>query len=426
MYFLNLDKDSPEEESNKIIAVLNEIIAAPCYNDCKIIEFDDEARLIPLESRLDALEKLKNNGAVQDWEIVNSSNDSGKIIVSRQGLNLNKNIRGYRELQNTYEALKKGITAFEFSNINLSLQSRQLALYKLAILGIVRDWTIKRRSLTNGTLIVRYDEIDIENMKKFLINYIHKHDAEFSLDGKITEYKQYTDLIDKYSKNPLKGLIMVLVTWTNNTILYNRLQSSRNMMYFCSKEVTDTDFREKINDFFKYTEQTVVFDAIVQYPKIYQNWFDILTFQDNSGKMHLINRNKAESTSNSLLRYLESYGNNTGLNYLSGMLRLICGNYEGTEGEERLLDSLQNIKESMANTNEEREIIERTLQIASELELKEKNMFSETLLKVYPELIDHVHETLQDIYSLSLIVDNKTTKINKILEAKINGLFKTT
>ena len=212
---------------------------------------------------------------------------------------------------------------------------------------------------------------------------------------------------------------MILIVWTNNTILYSRLQSSKNMMDFCSSNVTDEEFRQKIIDFFKYTEQNVILDSIVETPRQFQNWFDILMTENKT-----IDKEKAQSISNSLRLYLESYANNTGLNYLSGMLELIGGNFENPDGENRLFDSSRNIKESFSAEDQEK-IIELTLQIAKNCGENEMNLFSETFLKIYPELAERVHMTLKDFYSLSFIIDEKTLRIQNLLEENLSGLFET-
>ncbi len=347
MYFLNLDKDAPEVEGNKILEVLKELYFAPLEDGRKIINWNDS---------------------------------------------------------------------------DFSLKSRQMALYKLAILGIVKDWTVKYFTFQQGILSVEFAGVDAENVKKSLLHYIRKHDAEFSLDGKLTDYKIYYDLLEKFKGKPVRAFLLILIIWTNNTILYNRLQSSKNMLDFCSPEVTDAEFRKNIIDFFKYTEQTVIFDSIVEEPRNFQNWFAILTYrQDNVN--YLITKEKAQSISSSLRRYLESYANNTGLNYLSGMLALICGNFEGLDGAGRLFDSFRNIKESFEQDAQQK-IILKTLQIVPLLAEKEKNLFSETFLKIYPELAALVHETLKDFYSLSFIINKKTLKIKNLLEANAGGLFK--
>lgn len=321
----------------------------------------------------------------------------------------------YENILKVLEDLKAGNTTLKFGE--RSLVKIQNVLYKLTLLGIVRDWTVEYFDLEHGELDADYAGVELEAVERSLLQYIHKYDAEFTFDERITRYKKYQELRKKFE--PLKSLIYVLLTWVNDNILYGRLQSIRDMRAFCSPKISDAEFRQKINDFFKYTEQVVTFDAIVENPRDYSNWFKIL--MTPAGEV--INHDAAQSTATSLLRYLESYGHNTGLNYLSGMLRLICGEYAGTEGEWRLADSLKNIHDSM-NSDAYDKIISQSLEIAVTFDEQEKNMFSEALLKIFPDRDVQVHSALQDMNSFAAIVDRNAVRLRKILEESIHGLRK--
>ena len=323
----------------------------------------------------------------------------------------------YESIMKVLDDLHAGNTTLRFGGGNYPLQRVQNDLYKLTLLGIVRDWTVEYFNLEQGELNVDYAGIDLEAVESSLLKYIRKYDAEFTFDEKITRYKKYQELL-KISP-PLKALIYVLLTWVNNNILYGRLQSIRDMRAFCLPEISDAEFRQKINDFFKYTDQVVIFDSIVENPRDYKKWFEILKTRDGG----VINRDAAASTATSLLRYLESYGHNTGLNYLSGMLRLICGDYAGTEGEGRLTDSFKNIYDGMDSAAQS-EIISQSLEIAVTFAEPEKNMFSEALLKIFPECAVQVQNILGDMYSFAVIIDSRAARLRKILEVNADGLFK--
>lgn len=412
MHFLNLDKDPPEDERDKILKILAELEAVASEGDRKVLDFDDEAA--SYENAKVVFERLQRLGAIESWQAEDTAPNVKSVHVGKTDLKIVRNFRfDNRREQRVLDALRGGRREFIFSeNFSLqALQVRQMALYKLTLLGIVRDWTIEYDNLKSGRLYVDYAGVDLECVKESLLKYIHKHDVEFSLDGKQTRYAPYYELAAA-APNELSTWLSLLIAWTNNEIIYNRLQSAKNMLDYCAEGVSDEAFRQKINDYFKYTEKTVLFDAIVQQPLDYKIWFEVLK------------GGNAETLLNSLLRYLESYGNNTGLNYLCGILRLSCGEFEGTDGEWRLTDSLQNIKESLPDADREN-IINETIVLAKNFGEQEKNMLSEKLLGIYPELVSQVHEELEDIYSLSLIIDAGTAQIRKILEEKIDGLFKT-
>ncbi len=288
----------------------------------------------------------------------------------------------------------------------------QNALYKLSILGIVTGWTVEfTEGITKGFLQVSYTDIDEAGIKAALLRYIHKHDVEFTLAEGVTRYQQYYDMLPA-GNDPVKSYIKILVVWGNNNILYSRLQSIYNMYQLCAPTVSDEEFRERINYYFRYTDDSVVFEAIVQNPLDYKNWYLLL---QPDGK--LINKARAGALMGTLSRYLESYSNNTGLNYLSGMLRLLCNDYLGTEGEWRLRSSITNIAEVM-DDEAKREILDRTLAIAKNVDISCQNEVSRILIENYRDIAAIVYEALKDYYSLAVLVRGGTNRIRKVLGDK--------
>ena len=163
-----------------------------------------------------------------------------------------------------------------------------------------------------------------------------------------------------------------------------------------------------------------IFDSVIQNPLEYKNWFDVFWNKDAMTRESagIITREKAISILSSLSRYLESYGNNTGLNYLCGMLRLLCGEFKGTEGEWRLNTSIQSVKEILSEKSQ-REILNWTLDIAKNFAIEEKDMLSQMLLQYYPEMTRDIFDKIQDRVSLSLELDKWAQKAKYITEEKI-------
>ena len=381
-------------------------------SNCYII-YRPEAETFPVQ-KMNKIFDADTNAELRRQLSKNLTGDLNSVMFF---WNLGKNNidKEYNDIQEILMKLYRGITELPF--VERDLTKTQNILYKLTLLGIVQDWTVQYSSLEKGTLIVDYKGMEENAVKESLLKYIRKYDSEFTFDEKITRYKKYHDLMNLYASKPIKAFCYVLITWTNYNILYGRLQSIRNMMDFCAKEISDEEFRKKINDFFKYTDQVVMFDAIVQRPREYENWFTIL---EKNGSV--INRAKASGTSTSLLRYLESYGQNTGLNYLHGMLRLICDEYSA-ETDWRLADSFKNIKESMSSEVQEK-ILDKTINIAKNFDDKRKNLLSQAVLNVFPERSEYVHANLRDSYSLAVIINEHTLRLKKIFGGSFSGLFR--
>ena len=311
------------------------------------------------------------------------------------------------------------ILSFGEKNMKKTLEDIENALYKLSLLNVVHSWTVEYITETRGVVDVDYIGLDDVEMEKSLMKYVRKYDAEFRLDENVTKYKKYYEILNGGQKR-ITQLIKILLEWGNDNILYNRLQSTYNMMQFCQESVSDEEFRAKINDYFRYSEQTVIFDSVIQNPLEYKNWFDVFWNKDAMTRESagIITREKAISILSSLSRYLESYGNNTGLNYLCGMLRLLCGEFKGTEGEWRLNTSIQSVKEILSEKSQ-REILNWTLDIAKNFAIEEKDMLSQMLLQYYPEMTRDIFDKIQDRVSLSLELDKWAQKAKYITEGKI-------
>ena len=343
------------------------------------------------------------------------TNDLGKILF-RWNLNHDTIENEIQDVHAVLSALSQSSND-NSTTIELS-QKNQNAIYKLYLLGIVKSWTVSDSALLKIKHAEKLEEIEIQHS---LEKYIRKHDSEFSLTGKIKQYDHYYKIFNS-SPNKISNMIRLLITWTHENVNYNRLQSLYNIFHLCSEDISNEEFQSRLSNYFRYTDEVVIFDSIVQCPLDFKNWFTVLNQNPSLEDFEPIDVKTAEKKLFTLSRYLESYGNNTGLNFLSGMLRLICGNFEDSEGEWRLESSFQNIKESPADSDQNT-ILDLTLQIGKTLAMNEKNLLSCTIDKIYPEILDQIQESLEDEYSLAIMIEGYTARIHKVLEENANGLF---
>ena len=300
------------------------------------------------------------------------------------------------------------------------LKEYQNALYRLYLLGIVDNWTIDYHSQSSGLLKIEYKDANLPTIEKSLLKYIHKHDKEFCLDGSNPNYDKYWKVMCESKKLGLDDNIWkyayILYLWTEDNILYTRLQSSKTMYDLCSANISDKEFKERLNDYFRYTDKALIFGMIASEPMNYNLWFDVL-YQNTDDNIKLISKDEALKRNSMLARQLESYWRNTGLNYLSGMLRLLISNFEDTEGEWRLRDSFKSIKQSV--DVDENEILDKTLAIAKKCKIKEQNALSRVLIEFNQEYAHTIYDSLHDQYSGAHLINRATKKINSILGDKL-------
>lgn len=340
--------------------------------------------------------------------------------------NLNK-----RSVNEEYEQIRKILMVLNKNGkgtvklyFNSAAQKTDIenSLYKLSVLGIVESWTVNYLKADYGELKVAYQGYDEADMEKSLLYYIHKYDPEFSLTNASERYRKYAMLIKGDTKRG-RGLIKILIEWTNENILYQRLQSTYNMKELCSPKVSDEEFRRRIDFYFRYTEKTILFDAVAANPLKFEKWFEILYEKDTETleRGSAIDRRKGEELMASLQRYLESFRYNTGLNYLSGMLRLFCGNYQNSEGERRLKEAFEVIVTLPGAS--QRKIFMETLNFARAFQPEEKEILSELLLRYYPERSKDVYQELGDNYSLAMGLESISKHFNQKMKEKVKWII---
>ena len=317
-------------------------------------------------------------------------------------------------LRKLYEG--KSTLNFGIGKDAMYLNDIQKSLYKLFLLGIVENWTIKYQTLDSGYVYVDYKGLDEGDIKLHLYKYIHKYDKEFSIEQDSKRYHKYYSM-NNTDELPITKLIKVLIEWGNDNVIYNRLQSTYTMLQWLDSSVSDVQFRRNIIEYFKFSELTVILDGVVQDPLDYNIWFDALYAKDTitNQRISVIDTDLARTTLVSLQRYLESYRNNTGLNYLCGMLRLLAGNYIGTEGEWRFKESLQNIKESLSE-QEILDIVSNTILVGNNMDLPEKDKLSEMIIGNLGGFEKLLFDGLHDRFSLGLLLQEPTAKLNHIME----------
>ena len=120
------------------------------------------------------------------------------------------------------------------------------------------------------------------------------------------------------------------------------------------------------------------------------------------------NKLEFEKLRDSISRFLESYRNNMGLNFLSGFVRLALDEYEDSDGKERFESALLKTKEVFTE-EQQGDFLFRIKVLGKNLSEEQKMGLSHSILKYYPELIEELAEyydlayLLNDVYSQKLL-----------------------
>ncbi len=296
------------------------------------------------------------------------------------------------------------------SKLGLNFSDTQKAIYRLSVLGIVKDWIIVGFGVY-GSFEVTFNDFDVSTPRDALIQYLSKYEASLSLDDVTNEnFSNYAKIDQDQTLDEFEKAIRILIQWTYDNIFYNRRQSLKTLLDNCNTNEKDPkQFKETIENYFRFTDSTFIFEHIAQYPDDFEKWFDTL-YEDDS-EQTVTEATLAEIRA-ALSRFLENYRYNTGLNFLSGMTRLMADNYTKIDGEERLESAFNTI--AKYDDAEKFKVLIETLKLGKFLTDKNKIFLSQILCKHFKDNTITIHNYLQDNHSLDIALGQLNKKLKEV------------
>jgi ATP-dependent DNA helicase RecQ len=290
------------------------------------------------------------------------------------------------------------------------------AIYRLSQLGIIEDWTIKDWAVGGGGGVfeVDYANYTLESIKESLLNTIRKYEPDFAFVDDGLDF-------DK--------CVLLLLQWVYDHFAYNRRQSLKNIYESCCEfsdgMLTKEDFKTRLEDYFKFNERSLVLQHIAEKPKDYKRWFEVFyqTQEDGAATDEFLTEQQQQGLEANLSRFLESYRYNTGLDLISGLVRLLLDDYKNVDGRERLESSLEKIQGYESNAIEF--IKTQILRVGKELSDKNRRLLAVSLYKYFTDdsFVYRMQRELGDSYSMMLLIEiiKKANKRVKIINQRING-----
>lgn len=292
------------------------------------------------------------------------------------------------------------------------------ALYQLSILGVVDDWTIDSWTNRSEQFRVYLNEFSVESIKDNLENYIKRYDPDFSFHSDKPRYAKYIDVLCDNTLSEYAKYMKILLMWSNDNIVYQRRQAIKNMMDLCDHFTTGEEMARFIDNYFAFTDRTIVLDNIAYQPSAYLNWFtvfyDISLGEDLIPIKRICNTDELEAIYASTQRYLESYRYNTGLNYINGILRILLRKDEHEGDLSRFEDALSEILTFPASNQED--IIQETIHLAQNSDNDIKAKLGMYLSRYYPNFAKMIYLQLQDPVSLLISIQPMVKELKTALE----------
>lgn len=348
------------------------------------------------------------------------SYDEQKDVLNNFFLWLSNN----KGIEHEFHVIKSVYDNYAFSGVTKKVQCKKLgfnlsdvqkAIYRLSVMGVVYDWTVEKWDSNKGILEVLFDDFDIDKIKKAIEDYIHKYNKEFDYTSlySTNSFKhsktnlQMKQVLEDENFDEIERQIRALLIWVYDNIVYTRRQSIKNISDTCRNFTDGESFKKVIENHFKFDDDTYLLDYIAENPTEYHNWFDILTpKKETQSKIHI------ENIKGTLGRFLESYRYNTGLNFISGITRLICDEFTNVDGKQRFESAFNQICEY--DDYSRNEILDFCLKIGDSLAKENKMHLSKILCDNYKDKLK-IHEALEDNHSLKLMIEENNERLKNIL-----------
>ncbi|MRM94961.1 ATP-dependent DNA helicase RecQ [Riemerella anatipestifer] len=278
-----------------------------------------------------------------------------------------------------------------YSKLKIKSDVLQKAIYRLSLLGIISDWT---------TNFIDHFEVQFKSLNE---NHIIKNISDY-----ITKYEPNTDVKKDLQNVPqnsvLEKAVWYLLNWTFENIAYSRKQSLKTLSDWCSEFENSESFKRRIDSYFIFSETTFVLQHIAENQKDYERWFEVLTSNNQ-----FPNKTEFEKLKDSISRFLESYRNSVGLNFVSGFVRLALDEYEDSDGKERFESTLSNVKETFTQEQQE-DFLNRLKVLGKHLTEEQKMELSQSISRYYPEMLEGLAEYYDLAYLLNDVYAEKLKK----------------
>lgn len=305
------------------------------------------------------------------------------------------------------------------------------AIYRLAQLGFVKDWTINYDyDNKNPEFEISIDDNNEQSVKKHLMETIRKYENKSfeEVDKEHKEnFKKLLQFTQEREDTITNKCIFYLLQWTYNNFAYTRRQSLKDLYENCLDVVEgrkDKDqFKSAIEYYFRITPLSRNLQRIAESPTLTIECLEVF-YQIEGGSVTetFIDRQEQENMKSALSRPLESYRDNTGLDMISGLLRLLLDDYDNADGRIRLESALKKVG-SYENSDI---IIHRILEIGSQMEDNKKVLLAKSLHKCIdkPDLLNSLTQRWGNTFTRLMIEQAKRELLS--IKENLNDRFRET
>lgn len=287
----------------------------------------------------------------------------------------------------------------DIHQLNIAPDSFEKIIYRLSLLGVVEDWT--RDFIQNFT--VRFNTLNDERVIGSIAGYINKYEPDNDVSASIENVDQ-PDVDTKFEK-----AVWYLLEWIFRHIVYNRKQSLKTLSDWCCEFEDSSSFKKRLDSYFTFNDTTFVLQYIAEHPDDFTKWFEVF-FSDGQFKTD----GEIKKLRDSVSRFLESYSNNAGLNFISGLIRLKLDQYSDKDGQSRFENSLLHIKEKFNDDKRNQVIGKLQAFIKDNFSPEQQFCFGCSLLKFYPELKERLADYFNQPIFMQEVIERKIKELHNL------------
>ena len=307
------------------------------------------------------------------------------------------------------------------SEINSNKAQTEKAIYRLSQIGVIRDWTIES-FFGGGEFEVEFREFTEGTIKDALIATIRKYEPAFSFDSfEEEENYVYRKILNEAPADytEVDKVILLLLQWSYVNFANSRRQSLKtvyeNCVEFADNPGKKEEFKQRIENYFKFSEATYILQHIAENPMNYGKWFEVFyQLEENKLIDKFITVRQQESLRDNLSRFLESYMGNIGLDLISGLVRLMLDDFENADGANRLHRSLNRIR--LFEEQAKEQILEGILWIGCHLKESQKTILSQELARIFDSTTElkTIYNALGSDYILNTLIGHYSGRLDNI------------
>lgn len=325
-----------------------------------------------------------------------------QVFLFLQGLrDVEEDLRDIVDFKNQYFE-EKSTKNIKFTNTN-DQEKKEKIIYRLSLLGLVEDWTNDFKSHFEVT----FDSEEKSHILKSLKNYIGKYEPTKDIQAEIENIEKDT-FFEKATS--------YLLQWIFDHIIYNRKQSLKTLYDWCVDFESSDDFKKRLDSYFVFNDVSAILQTIGEDPSDYIQWFKVFWYEQQTNEIKDGNyvskpvyipeikdeklkiekyRNLQDATS----RFLESYQNNMGLNFVSGLVRLVLDDFEDLDGRPRLERAFEAIQRGFSQ-EDQKNILIGLAKLGSYFEEQQKEKICILIDKYYHEEFEYFAEEFELYYLL--------------------------